>query len=120
MRKGFPGDSFQFHHYGPLHCLQAFTMGSVDDSLQIESLREISGELGGFFSEWICSCRTITTGFSAHIILSLFRHIQILGDNLQNTVFFQVQLLCDLLNFQLIITTHQLSYPRNDDICSVC
>ena len=45
-----------------------------------------------------------------HLIPILFRHAQISGDNLPNTVLFHVQLFDDHSNNQQIIDTHYIPY----------
>ena len=58
-------------------------------------------------------------GCSAQPILLLFRHAQIYGDNLPNTILFYVRLICDHLNSQLTITTHNLLYSLDVDLSPV-
>ena len=57
---------------------------------------------------------------SAYSVPLLFRHVQILGDNLPNIFLFHVQLTCNHSNSQSMIIIHHLPPPLNVHLSPAC
>ena len=66
------------------------------------------------------SFRSRTAVWSSHQVPLLYKHTQIFGDNLPNTVLFHVRLTCDHSNSQPTITTHHVPHLLHVDLSPAC
>ena len=109
MLKRFFCNTPQLLRYGPLDGLHAFKIGALDDPFVLaESHMEQDPVNWVVVPVRLCSFQPGT----AHPVPLLFRHAQIFGDNLPNTV----HLTCDHSNNQLGIANTPTAYPLDVDL----